>query len=87
MNALAKPVSKLPDVGTTIFTVMSALASEQGKWLEHVRHQPRGNSAHDACARLQQHRTARASVRHARKVLRASRETAKHALGRGTLQF
>ncbi len=30
MNALAKPVSKLPDVGTTIFTVMSALASEQG---------------------------------------------------------
>ena len=30
MNSLAKPVSKLPDVGTTIFTVMSALASEQG---------------------------------------------------------
>ena len=30
MNSLAKPVSKLPDVGTTIFTVMSALANEQG---------------------------------------------------------
>ena len=30
MNTLANPVSKLPDVGTTIFTVMSALASEQG---------------------------------------------------------
>ena len=30
MNSLANPVSKLPDVGTTIFTVMSALASEQG---------------------------------------------------------
>ncbi len=30
MNSLAKPVSKLPGVGTTIFTVMSALANEQG---------------------------------------------------------
>ena len=30
MNSLANPVSKLLDVGTTIFTVMSALASEQG---------------------------------------------------------
>jgi methionine aminotransferase len=28
MNATAHPVSKLPDVGTTIFTVMSALAAE-----------------------------------------------------------
>ena len=30
MNSLSRPVSKLPDVGTTIFTVMSALANEQG---------------------------------------------------------
>ena len=30
MNTLASPTSKLPDVGTTIFTVMSALAAEQG---------------------------------------------------------
>ena len=29
MNLPANPVSKLPDVGTTIFTVMSALAAEQ----------------------------------------------------------
>ena len=30
MNSLSRPVSKLPDVGTTIFTVMSALANEKG---------------------------------------------------------
>ena len=29
MNAPIDPLSKLPDVGTTIFTVMSALAAEQ----------------------------------------------------------
>jgi methionine aminotransferase len=30
MNAPIEPLSKLPDVGTTIFTVMSALAAEHG---------------------------------------------------------
>lgn len=30
MNTPASPLSKLPDVGTTIFTVMSALANEKG---------------------------------------------------------
>ena len=29
-DAAAHPVSKLPEVGTTIFTVMSALAAEEG---------------------------------------------------------
>ena len=29
MNSPGNPVSKLPDVGTTIFTVMSALAAER----------------------------------------------------------